>query len=101
MWEIVLGVVFLAAIVALAVLLPKSAASFDNVTWDDDIRPLFRQKDIDAMKARGMDLSDKATVSRNADIIYSSVASGSMPCDSPWSSQKVDLFGAWIANGKK
>jgi len=73
-----------------------------SVSFAADIRPLFRDSDIAAMKrARGMDLGDYGTVSARADDILDRLSSGDMPCDSAWPDSQVDLFRRWIADGKR
>lgn len=90
--------------IAAAIFWPKTVSSslkVKAITWESDVKSFFRKKDIDAMSARGMDLSDKKVVSDNANEIYARVADGTMPCDEPWSQKRIDAFGQWIAQGKK
>lgn len=76
----------------------------DNVNWTDDIKQMFTQMDIDCMKPRGVDLSSYQSTNTNATGIYVRVESGSMPLPSSgeerWSTEKVNLFGCWIKQGK-
>jgi hypothetical protein len=65
-----------------------------------DIRPLFRAKDINAMK-KAFDLSDYDDVRSHADAILGKVSAGSMPCDGPWPQDQVDLFRRWVEEGLK
>ena len=46
------------------------------------------------------DLWDVDDVRTNADAILGRLRQGTMPCDGGWSSDKVQLFGRWIATGK-
>lgn len=71
-----------------------------NISFSNDIRPLFRPKDIQAMKNH-FDLSKYDDVKNNADDIYYEVNSGRMPCDGPWPSSKVELFYNWMQTGMK
>jgi hypothetical protein len=64
-----------------------------------DIRPLFRDKDIKAMKGR-FDLSDYGDVSEHADKIHQRLSAGTMPCDGAWPAAQLDLFQKWIDDGK-
>jgi hypothetical protein len=66
-----------------------------------DIRPLFRDGDIDCMKSMGIDLDDPAwmCVPANARSVYDAVASGSMPPDDPWPEERVRLFQRWVEAG--
>jgi hypothetical protein len=65
-----------------------------------DIKPLFRAKDINAMK-KAFDLSSYEDVRSYADAILGKVAAGSMPCDGPWPQDQVDLFRRWVEEGLK
>lgn len=67
-----------------------------------DIRPLFRDQDISAMKTFGhFDLSAYEDVSLRADSIHERLADGSMPCDQAWPEGQVQLFQKWISEGKQ
>ena len=63
-----------------------------------DIRPLFREEDVDAMDFV-FDLSSYADVKRNAEDIYERVEDGTMPCDRAWPAEHVRLFRNWIDSG--
>ena len=63
-----------------------------------DIRPLFRALDVESMRWR-LDLSTYDAVKANAELIYSQVAAGSMPCDGAWPADRVTLFRRWIDEG--
>ena len=69
------------------------------VSFDQHIKPLFRPKDRQSM-AFAFDLWDIEDVRSNADAILGRLQEGKMPCDGGWSSDKVELFGRWIATGK-
>ena len=66
-----------------------------------DIRPLFRDEDIDCMKGMGVELGDPAwmCVPANAESVYRTVADGSMPPDEPWPAERVALFNEWMNAG--
>jgi hypothetical protein len=68
-------------------------------SFEQDIRPLFRNRDIDAMSF-AFDLSSYEDVTTNADAIYGRLASGSMPCDGGWPAEDVERFRAWIDQGR-
>ena len=57
-----------------------------------DIRPLFRTKDIDSMRRKGLDLSIYAEVSAQADAILVRLRAGSMSCDGASPADQVSLF---------
>lgn len=67
-------------------------------TFERDIRPLFREKDIQSM-SRSFELDSYEDVRTHADGIYSHLADGSMPCDGAWSPENVGLFRQWIDAG--
>jgi len=69
-----------------------------DVTFAQDIRPLFRERDLGAMSGR-FDLSSYDDVRANAESIYARLAHGSMPCDGAWQTADVERFRAWIDSG--
>ena len=66
-----------------------------------DIRPLFREEDIECMRGMGVDLGDPAwmCVPANAQSVYATLADESMPPDEPWSADRVLLFKQWMDAG--
>ena len=73
---------------------PMGALSFAT-----DIRPLFRDKDIKAMKAIGIDLSSYEDVKKRVQDIYARLSAKEMPCDGPWSDSHMRKFKEWMQNG--
>ena len=63
-----------------------------------DIRPLFRDDDVEAM-AFAFDLRAYEDVKERAEEIYGQLADGSMPCDGAWPADRVALFRQWIDGG--
>ncbi|MEU5991487.1 hypothetical protein ABZ806_21165 [Spirillospora sp. NPDC047418] len=70
-----------------------------TLSFEKDIRPLFRAKDRNAMLAR-FDLFDHADVARHADAIIGSLLSGRMPCDGAWPEEHLATLQQWIDTGK-
>lgn len=71
-----------------------------SVSFANDIRPLFRPKDINAMKNfGGFDLSLFEDVKANYAAIIERLEAGSMPCDGKWPNESVELFQCWIKGG--
>jgi ferritin-like protein len=68
------------------------------VTYEQDIRPLFRDRDIQSMSF-AFDLSSYDDARANAEAIYEKLAAGSMPCDGRWPAEDVERFRTWIDNG--
>jgi hypothetical protein len=67
-------------------------------SFASDIRPLFRETDVEEM-GFAFDLGDYEDVKANAEGIYERLADGSMPCDGPWSDEQIALFRRWIDEG--
>ncbi len=63
-----------------------------------DIRPLFRDTDIEEMRF-AFDLSQYEDVKSNAAGIYDRLADGSMPCDEAWPEERIALFRQWMEAG--
>jgi hypothetical protein len=76
-----------------------TTAQDGQLSFERDIKPMFREKDRDSMRRR-FDLFAYADVAQNADAIVGAVRSGKMPCDGTWSADKVDKLQAWIDAGK-
>jgi hypothetical protein len=70
-----------------------------EVHYESDIRPLFRDRDEQAMKW-ALDLYSYEDVSQHADAILARLRNGSMPCDGHWPGDRVDLFDKWVRDGK-
>jgi hypothetical protein len=70
----------------------------EAVGYERDIRPLFRPRDVGAMR-RFFDLSSYSDVRANADKILERLSGGSMPCDGAWPEEQIELFRSWMAAG--
>ncbi len=73
---------------------PTGAFSFAT-----DIRPLFRNKDIEAMKPNGIDLSSYEDVKKHVQDIYVRLSAREMPCDEQWSDNNLQRFKKWMESG--
>ena len=71
----------------------------EPVQFATQIKPLFRQKDLQSMR-RHFDLGSYEDVSAHADRILQRLRAGTMPCDGAWPPPRVDLFERW-ARGRK
>jgi hypothetical protein len=71
----------------------------DSVSFETDVKPLFRERDRGAMLSH-FDLWSYDDVSLHADAILDQVEAGTMPCDSAWPSEQVDIFRRWAEGGK-
>ena len=70
------------------------------LSFAKDIRPLFREEDIDEMKGiADFDLSKVEDVRARAKEIYERLAEGTMPCDGAWPKEQVARLKQWIDEG--
>ena len=76
-----------------------TSAGEGGLSFERDIRPMFRTKDRDSMMS-AFDLFDYGDVADNADAILGSLRSGQMPCDGAWPDADVDKLQQWIDAGK-
>jgi hypothetical protein len=70
-----------------------------EISFDTDIKPLFREKDRDAMRS-AFDLWALADVQTHAAAIAERLKDGSMPCDGPWPAEQIALFERWVGQGE-
>jgi hypothetical protein len=70
----------------------------DGLSFDHDVKPLFRERDRGSMLAR-FDLWQRDDVAENADAILKRLEDGSMPCDGAWPAERVDVFRRWVDAG--
>ena len=69
-----------------------------RLSFDEDIKPLFRETDRTEMEW-AFDLWNEADVRSNADGILERLEAGDMPCDDSWSADKIEIFKAWVNQG--
>lgn len=69
------------------------------MSFDADIKPLFRERDRGAMRFM-FDLWSYDDVTQNADAILEAVSDGAMPCDGAWPAEQVEAFRRWVESGK-
>ncbi len=69
------------------------------LSFQKDIRPLFRESDIECMQDYGFDLSKLGDVRMNAANIYDRLSDKSMPADGPWSDENIEKFREWMDEG--
>jgi hypothetical protein len=70
-----------------------------GISYDADIKPLFRDKDRDSMRG-AFDLWSYSDVQTHAVAISERLENGSMPCDGAWPPERIELFERWIEQGK-
>lgn len=72
-----------------------TAPADTQISFEADIKPLFRERDQRSMKFV-FDLWSYEDVKEHADDIVDNLRSGDMPCDGTWPTEQVDLFQAWM-----
>lgn len=79
-------------------LVPVAAAA--TPSFEADIRPLFRRRDVSAMRSvAGWRLDNYDDVKANAAAILSRLEDGTMPCDGAWPAPDIELFQTWMNAG--
>jgi len=71
----------------------------EPLSFETDIKPLFRERDRESMKSH-FDLWSQDDVSEHADAILDRLQDGTMPCDGAWPQSRVALFQHWLDSGK-
>ena len=69
-----------------------------SVSFEADIKPMFRERDRGSMQSQ-FDLWSYDDVVSHADAILAAVANGSMPCDGAWPQDQVDRLRQWVESG--
>ena len=70
----------------------------ETLGFEDDIKPLFREKDRERMSF-AFDLFTYDDVKENAEAILERLEEGDMPCDGAWPDEQVATFRSWIQAG--
>jgi hypothetical protein len=71
----------------------------ESISFDREIKPLFRERDRGAMKFF-VDLWSYDDVVSQSDATLERLRDGSMPCDSAWDDERIALFQQWVDEGK-
>jgi hypothetical protein len=66
-----------------------------QLSFARDIRPLFRDEDIQSMEF-AFDLGSYDDVKTHGDAIYAVLVAGQMPCDGAWADEDVQRFRSWL-----
>jgi hypothetical protein len=69
-----------------------------EVSFERDVRPMFREKDRDSM-LKHFDLWSNGDVQAHQDAILERLRNGTMPCNGAWPPDHVAVFQRWIASG--
>jgi hypothetical protein len=70
----------------------------DSLSFEDDIKPMFRKRDRESMQSH-FDLWSYEDVTAHSGAILAAVAAGGMPCDGAWQQAQVDRLRHWIESG--
>ena len=69
-------------------------------TFDNDVKPLFRERDRGAMlSVARFDLWSRDDVAEHSQEILQRLEDGSMPCDDAWPEERVAIFREWVGAG--
>lgn len=74
------------------------SASDEPISFEQHIKPLFREGDRQSMKW-AFDLWSHDDVARNREAIVERLRDGTMPCDAAWPAEQVTLFERWVDAG--
>ena len=75
------------------------------VSFAGDIRPMFRQVDVDHMRGMGVPLDDYSYMSQRdkAELVLSYLDGSQQPQMPPggpfWTQEQLDLFSQWMEGG--
>jgi hypothetical protein len=75
------------------------SATSEPISFERDIKPLFREGDRESMISH-FDLWSYDDVVRTSDRILARLRDGSMPCDGAWPDDRIARFEDWVAAGK-
>jgi hypothetical protein len=73
-------------------------ADGDAISFQEHIKPLFRDSDRESMEF-AFDLWSHEEVVENSELILERLRDGTMPCDGAWPDAQIRVFQAWIEAG--
>ncbi|HEY1502397.1 MAG TPA: hypothetical protein VGF88_22665 [Acidobacteriaceae bacterium] len=76
----------------------ESTGTEETISFEQDVKKLFRSSDRDAMKG-AFDLWSWDDVKKFAAPILERIEDGTMPCDGAWPPGQVAIFKRWVAAG--
>jgi hypothetical protein len=74
------------------------SATNESISFEQHIKPLFREGDRQSMKW-AFDLWSHEDVARSSDAILERLRDGTMPCDGAWSNEQIAVFQDWVEAG--
>jgi len=69
-----------------------------ELSFERDIKPLFRESDRTAM-SKAFDLWSLEDVTAHGEAIATQLKNGTMPCDGAWPATNVEIFKKWLGEG--
>ena len=74
------------------------SATGEPLSFERDIKPLFREGDRQSMKS-AFDLWSYDDVVGNGDAILEQLSAGTMPCDGAWPEGQIEVVRSWLEAG--
>ena len=74
------------------------AATDQPISFEHDIKSLFRERDRQSMRW-AFDLWSHDDVAANGEAILARLRDGTMPCDGAWPDKSVAVFQDWFEAG--
>lgn len=74
------------------------SATDEPISFERQIKPLFRDGDRQSMKW-AFDLWSHDDVVQNSDAILDRLRAGTMPCDGAWPDEQIAVFQEWVEAG--
>ena len=78
----------------------EGSSGTGELSFEQDVRPLFRERDRGAMlSVANFDLWRRDDVAEHSQDILGRLEDGSMPCDQAWPNEQVAVFRRWVEAG--
>lgn len=74
------------------------SATDEPISFEHDIKPLFRERDRQSM-SWAFDLWSRDDVAQNSNAILERLRGGTMPCDGAWPDEQIAVFQEWVKAG--
>jgi hypothetical protein len=74
------------------------SATDEPISFEQHIKPLFRERDRQSMKW-ALDLWSRDDLVGNAEAILARLRDGTMPRDGAWSNDRIALLQDWVEAG--
>jgi hypothetical protein len=74
------------------------AANDNAISFEQHIKPLFRDSDRQSMEF-AFDLWSRDEVAQNSDAILERLRDDTMPCDGAWPEEQIAVFQSWVDAG--